>query len=459
VTRRVLAVCLGLTVVVLIVMLVPLGFDFRDRERDELLARVERDTVAIAFFVEDELDPQATDVGIDLPTVVEGYEARTGGRVVIVDGAGTSVADSDPPPDEPAIGRDFSTRPEFALALAGEVSTGSRPSDTLDTGLVFVAVPVASGGQVDGAVRVTYPTAELDERVRRNWFVLGGLSAVTLVAATVVSVVLARSVSRPLFRVRDAAAALGAGKLDTRAPADEGPPEVRDLAAAFNRTAGRLEELVTAQDQFVADASHELRTPLTALRLRLEALDGDEDADAALAEVHRMARLVDGLLALARAERPDASATAEPVPLAAFLHERRDAWEPLAADAEVALEVVAGAGAALATPDRMAQVVDNLIANAIDASPRGTTVRLLGVAGDDRAEVHVLDEGPGLPEDQRQRAFDRFWRASSRRARFGGSGLGLAIVRKLVLADGGDVRLDEAPGGGVEAVVRYPAAR
>jgi signal transduction histidine kinase len=85
-------------------------------------------------------------------------------------------------------------------------------------------------------------------------------------------------------------------------------------------------------------------------------------------------------------------------------------------------------------------------------------VRLLAVADGVRAEVHVIDEGPGLPAADRERAFDRFWRASNRRSRFGGSGLGLAIVQKLVVADGGDVRLDEAPGGGIDAVVRYPAA-
>jgi signal transduction histidine kinase len=460
VTRRLLVSSLGLTLVVLLALVVPFGRTFREREREDLLARVERDAFAIAFFVEDELDPEATDAGIDVGAVAVGYEQRFGGRVVVVDRTGIAVADSDPPSGEAGVGRDFSTRPEFAEALAGAVATGTRPSETLGEGLVFVAVPVASGGSVDGAVRITYPTAEVDARVRRQWLALGGISLVTLAAAAVIAVVLGRSVARPLRDLQGAAVALGAGDLTRRAPEGDGPPEVRSTAAAFNRMASRLEALVTAQDHFVADASHELRTPLTALRLRLEALDPDDDVDAALAEVARMSRLVDGLLALARADRTDGGAsTATAVELSSFLEERCEAWEPLAAESGVLLEAAPAPGAALADADRIAQVVDNLVANALDAAPAGSTVRLLARADGGRVAIHVVDEGPGLTAEERARAFDRFWRAAgSRGARFGGSGLGLAIVEKLVAADGGTVRLDEAPSGGIDAVVEYPTA-
>jgi signal transduction histidine kinase len=459
VTRRLLVSSLGLTLVVLLALVVPFGRTFRAREREDLLARVERDAFAIAFFVEDELDPQATDAGIDVGAVAEGYEQRFGGRVVIVDRTGIAVADSDPPSGEAGVGRDFSTRPEFAEALAGAVAIGTRPSETLGEGLVFVAVPVASGGSVDGAVRITYPTAEVDARVRRQWLALGGISLVTLAAAAAIAVVLGRSVARPLRDLQGAAVALGSGDLAKRAPEGVGPPEVRSTAAAFNRMASRLEALVTAQDHFVADASHELRTPLTALRLRLEALEPDDDVDAALAQVARMSRLVDGLLALARADRGDASSTAAPVELSSFVEERCEAWEPLAAEGGIRLEAMPAGGAALANADRMAQVVDNLVANALDAAPAGSTVRVMTRADGDRVAIHVVDDGPGMTREERARAFDRFWRApGSRSARFGGSGLGLAIVQKLVAVDGGSVRLDEAPSGGVDAVVEYPTA-
>ena len=461
-TRRLLGSFLGLTVVVLLIALVPLGLSFADREQEDLLARVERDAVAIAFFVEDELDPAAPDIGIDLQGVADGYEARTGGRVVIVDRVGVALADSDPPGTsvDGGVGRDFASRPEIATALTGEVARGNRASDTLGARLVFVAVPVASGGSVDGAVRITYPTAEVDERVRRNWLVLGGLATVTLLTAGGLSVLLASSVTRPLRRLQAATTALGAGELDARASTASGPPEVRSVAEAFNLMAARLEELIGSQEQFVADASHELRTPLTALKLRLEMLDGEADAEAALREVDRMARLVDLLLALARADRPN-STTATIIELGAFLDDRSDAWGPLAADADVALEVVVAAGTVVrGVADRLAQIIDNLIANALDAAPSGSTVRVTaGPEPSGGVALHVVDEGPGLTPEQRARAFDRFWRASSTRGRFGGTGLGLAIVAKLALAEGAAITLEPAPGGGIDAVVRYPAAR
>jgi signal transduction histidine kinase len=463
VTRRLLVASIGLTVVVLIVLVVPLGLSFADREREDLLAGVERDAVAIAFYVEDELDPEATDVGIDVQAVAEGYQQRTGGRVVVVDGLGISVADSDPPPGSAASGRDFTSRPEVATALAGSVSRGTRRSTTLGEGFVFVAVPVASGGLVDGAVRITYPTGAVDSRVRRNWLVLGGLSAVTLATAAVISLVLASSVTRPLRRLQAAAVDLGEGDLGARVPAEPGPPEIRDVATTFNRMAGQLQALVGAQEQFVADASHELRTPLTALRLRLEVLQATDrpdpaGLDAALAEVARLARLVEGLLALARADRPGAEASG-PVPLRAFLLERRDAWAPLAAESGLELAVdVQGEPAALTGADRLAQVVDNLLANALEVAPEGSTVGLTAAAvPGGNVEVHIVDAGPGLTTEERERAFDRFWRRAGGRGTTGGSGIGLAIVRKLVTGDGGDVRLDEAPGGGIDAVARYPA--
>lgn len=455
-TRRLLAASLGLTIVVLLVLVVPLGLSFADRERDDLLARVERDTVAVAFFVEDDLDPQAPDKGIDLRALADGYRGRTGGRVVIVDATGIALADSQPPTDADGVGRDFSSRPEIAQALRGEVARGTRDSDTLGSALAYVAVPVASGGDVDGVVRISYPTDEIDERVRRNWLVLGGLSIVTLTVAAGVAVVLSRSVTLPLRRLQKVAGDLGAGDLDARATTDVGPPEVRALGVAFNRMAAQLDELLAAQEQFVADASHELRTPLTALKLRLEMVDGGADTDAALDEVDRMTRLVESLLVLARADRPGPTERDE-VDLGAFVEERRDLWEPLAADAGIDLVASAPVGATVtATRDRLAQIVDNLISNALDAAPEGSEVHLRCEATPRSVEIHVVDAGAGLTPDERNRAFDRFWRSNHAAGRFGGSGIGLAIVRKLAAADGAVVELLDADGGGVDAVVRYP---
>ncbi|MDP1803775.1 MAG: HAMP domain-containing sensor histidine kinase, partial [Acidimicrobiales bacterium] len=314
-----------------------------------------------------------------------------------------------------------------------------------------------------GAVRVTFPTSAVDARVRRNWLTLGAIGGLTLAAAAVAGLALGRWASRPLRDLERATTALGRGDLAARSPVGAGPPEVRRLAAAVNETADRLQELMGAQEAFVADASHQLRTPLTSLRLRLELLEqalagGGQSTEAtgvaaSLREVARLSRLVDGLLALARVERSASSATAEVVDLRSALEDRAEAWSAVAADEDASIVVEADLVRARATPDRLAQVLDNLIANAVEASPAGGVVVLRAFLGPGGVELHVADQGPGLPEEAREHAFDRFWSGREGGGRLGGSGLGLAIVRKLVEADGGTVELRARPAGGIDATV------
>jgi signal transduction histidine kinase len=454
-TRRLLLSYLTITAFVLLILEVPLAITFERSERNRLESAVEHDADSLASFSEDRLEGHPSS---DVQRYAVRYQQRTGGRVVIVDKRGVSVADSAGTP-----GADFSRdRPEIAIALRGQVASGTRYSHTLGQHLLYVAVPVASDGKVYGAVRITYPTTTIDRRVRRNWLSLLALAGVVLATVGVVGYVLARSVTRPVRGLGEAADALARGNLDARAPTGDGPPEVRALASEFNDMADRLEELVNAQRTFVADASHELRTPLTALRLRMENLAATptdelrrDDLEAATDEVARLARLVDGLLALARAEgkRPER----EVVDVAGEVHERVDVWRALAEEQEVDLALsTRGDTRALAVPGAVAQILDNLLANALEVSPPGTEVHVHADAIDGRVEVHVIDHGPGLPPEDRRRAFDRFWRAES--GPDGGSGLGLAIVSQLAHASGGRAQLLEAKGGGIDALVTLPRA-
>jgi signal transduction histidine kinase len=455
-TRRLLANYLTVTVIVLAALVIPLGVTNARSERRDLTTKIERDAVALASLAEDTLEGDSAKAEA-LAEVANRYRLDTGARVVVVDTTGLGVVDTEPPVPGP---RSFASRPEFASALAGEVATGVRHSDTLGTDLLYVAVPVARSGVVHGALRVSYPTSELNERVLRYWLILAAVAAVVLAVIWAVGLRLARSVAKPLADVERAAAAARAGDLSARAPDDAGPAEVRSLAASFNRTVAALDDLVRSRDAFVADASHQLRTPLAALRLRLENLERDVapeargDLEASLAEVERLSRLVDGLLALARADV--ASAHPQPLGLRAAVDERLDVWGPLAAEHDVTLvsDVEAGLGA-LVTPGRIEQVLDNLLANALEVSPPGSAIGVTGLAAGRFAELRVRDQGPGMSEDERARSFDRFW---SRRVGEGGTGLGLAIVNRLVTSDGGEVELAEAPGGGLEAVVRLPLA-
>jgi signal transduction histidine kinase len=454
VTRRLLLSYLTITAFVLVVLVTPLGITFAARERDRLEVGIERDAGAIASLVEEALEN-----GESLDNVRPAMEryASGGARIVVVDTRGFSLVDSDAPDQPP---RDFSTRPEFQAALAGERSGGVRASTTLGHDLLYVAIPVASGGVIHGAVRISYPTSTVDASVRANWLRLGGLSVAVLASVTGAGLVLARGVTGPVRRLEAASHELAAGDFDVRVSEDDGPPELRALARSFNVMADRVDQLIGANRRFVADASHQLRTPLTALQLQLETLDGAPAAQrrtkvaAALAETERLGRLVESLLVLARA---DAGPVAEvTVDLGGTVRDRVAVWDPVAREHGVQLQVQVPPEAPVRTMSgAIEQVLDNLLSNAIAASPAGSAIRLTVLAGREAVELHVGDQGPGMTAEQRERAFERFWRAPGPSSR--GFGLGLAIVHELVTASGGEVRLQPGAGGrGLDAVVVLP---
>jgi signal transduction histidine kinase len=454
VSRRLLVSYLALAIVVLALLEIPLGISYARNERHDLSVNVERDAVALASLAEDALE-QRTSAPPALTRLARRYQSDTGGRVIVVDAQGRALVDS----ESQGLGADFSTRPEIAAALDGTVATGTRHSRTLGTDLLYVAVPVASGGVVHGAARITYPTSEVDERVRRYWLVLAAIAAVVLAVAVALAGGFARWIVRPLSRVDAAAGEVAGGNLAVRVPA-AGPPELRRLAGSFNEMVAKLQALLHSQEQFVADASHQLRTPLTALRLRLENLAQDagpqqsEELEGALDELERLGALVDGLLTLARADRA-ASAPVE-LDIAAAIDERVEAWSALAEEQHVQLQARAhGRPHALVTPGRIEQVLDNLLANALEVAPAGTSIDLTAARAHGWIEVRVLDRGPGMSSEEIARAFDRFWRADQGE---GGFGLGLAIVQRLVHADGGEIELQPRAGGGLEAIVRLPVA-
>ena len=301
-------------------------------------------------------------------------------------------------------------------------------------------------------------TAELDERLRVLWAVLAAIAAGGLVTGAIAAVWVGRWAGRPLSALDAAAQRLGGGALDTRSAARQGPPEVRRLASTFNTMAGRLEALVHGNRAMMADVSHQLRTPLAALRLRLDLLaaDADEATAAELAgaqgEIARLSRLVDGLLAVARAE--SAVTVPVPVPVADVIRDRVAAWSPVAEERAAGLSA-SGPGQLRASlgEGHLEQILDNLIANALDAVPAGGHVRVSAHPGGRGALVVVADDGPGMSRAQQEAAFRRFASNTS-----GGTGLGLAIVHRLATSNGGSAELSDTPGGGLTVTLDLPAA-
>lgn len=459
---RLIAVLLGVTAMILVAHDLPLAAHLRRVERDRLITGLERDAFTIAGRTEELLEQGAgarPDEQSRLTTMLSEYLAQTGGRVIVTDAAGTAVVSSD---EEAITGTDYSTRPEIGQALTGELASGERDSATLGLRLAYVAVPVLSGNDIEGSVRITYPTSVIDERVESRVRGLLVVAIVSLGVALAAAIIFAQTVTRPLRRLRGATEQLAEGDLSVRAADDDGPPEVRSLASSFNAMGERIERMVVQQRSFAGDASHQLRTPLTALRLRLEQA-GDElerdpvaaraRLDSATAETERLQRLIDGLLVLARAEGRQHELMT--VDAAAIVRERAELWRALGEEQGVDVLVDAPATVpvpVLAVPSALEQIVDNLLDNALRFAPEGTSIEVRVAPSGSGAELHVLDRGPGMTAEQLAHALDRFWRAADAPA--GGSGLGLAIVANLAEASGGTVQLTARPGGGLDAAVR-----
>jgi signal transduction histidine kinase len=447
VIKRLLA---GYVVIVLVLagaLAIPFGIVFAERQREQFAVALERDAVVLATIYEDALQHDLEIV----PVPADAYAQRTGVRVVIVDIEGESVVDTGD--DTP---RSFSSRPEIDAALSGERFSGTRYSSTLQEELFVAAVPVASGSRVYGAVRLTVFNDDVEEQVHAMWLSLGLVVVVAVGATAIVAFVVARSVTRPIARLGEAAALIAAGDLSARAGIADAPPELAKLAATFDEMAERVESLVESQRSFVADASHQLRTPLTALRLRLESIQADatgeelEAFDDVAVEVERLSLLIDQLLELSR----EGSATTVPVDVEDIVSQRFSLWEPVARENSVAFEMHLDdlpPCDAVALPGSLEQILDNLIDNALRYTPEGSSVTVsTSSIHDGRCRIEVLDSGPGVSEEDLDRVFDRFWRGDSDQP---GTGLGLAIVAHLANRSGGTVTAANVPGGGLSVMV------
>jgi signal transduction histidine kinase len=293
----------------------------------------------------------------------------------------------------------------------------------------------------------------------------------TLPLAVIVSVVgvqvLARGMTSPLREMTAAARRMAGGDYSQRVRATS-RDEVGQLAEAFNTMAQDLEQVDLLRREMVANVSHELRTPVTALRAQLENMvDGVSEPDpatlqAALSQTERLGRLVTYLLDLSRIEAGAVGLDITQVRLAEFLHEAAASAEPVAADKalEFVVTVVPPDLTVEADPERLHQVVANLLHNAVRHSPPGASVRLearrAGGAGTGVVLIDVVDEGPGIAPADRQRVFERFTRgnapAQTGQVSTGGTGLGLAIVRWAAELHGGTVQVADSPSGCVMRV-------
>ena len=327
----------------------------------------------------------------------------------------------------------------------------------------LLVAPIVRDGRAVGTLRLANPltpVAQAQSSLRRTFVIVGALS---LVLAALAGVALASVIAAPLRRITTVAAAASAGDLSTRAGPVGASGEVGVLAAAFDAMLERLERAFKRQSEFVSDASHELRTPLAVVRAQVELLDRETDAcsrhDATatlLRRLDELDRLVGDMLTLASAE---AGELIEPqtIDLDDFFEDvRRDL--PLFGERDFRMHAVGGT--LQADPDRLTQVLRNLVRNAVAHTNPGDRIEVSARGLDGNLEIEVTDTGPGIPADQLGRIFERFHRVDGSRSRdSGGAGLGLAIARAIVDAHGGDIEAESAPGRGATFRVSLPGYR
>jgi len=446
-SRRIALVTMGLVTALLILAVVPLGLSLTANERASFRFSVESSARQLGAQAEEHLADHNPPTAMNQALA----EAAEEGDCGVVFAASGSVAGTTPcAPDLAA----------HAATLSAGVKSGSEDATFAQDGdWLLAAVPIGDDGSLAGTAVLVRSADSVDDRIAVVWAWLAGTGLVVLALGALFARWLGHWVARPLTVLRVAASGFGDGDLDARVPSAAGPDEVRELSVVFNRMAERTQSLIGSHRDWVADVSHQLRTPLTALRLRTDLLadEAEEETAAEMAglqvEMTRLASLVDGLLAVARAEgdvpRPETVRADE------VAADRVATWEPVARDRGVTLSLHAPKPApAHLGPGDLDQMLDNLIANALDSVPEGGRVQVAAVKGQGRVVVRVVDDGPGMSEQARASAFRRFGRSGT-----GGNGLGLAIVHRLATANGGEVALEPTPGGGLTAQLELPSAR
>lgn len=445
-TQRLVIAMTALVAVIALALAIPLGLAISNYERENFLNSLEFDTLTTASVM-------SSQPYIDWQATADNTADRTGARVVVVDSDLTLVADS----DSTGVDRSFD-RPEIEAALAGELASNVRPSVTLNDELRFVAAPIVQNFNVVAVVRLSLSESAVERAVLIAELWLIAFVASVIFAAGLVAWLLSRSIARPVDALTEVVE-LMPQYLSIRADETHGTKEIRQAATALNSTAARLEGLLSRTQRVAADASHHLRSPLTGVRLRLEAIsDVSKDpevtsnADAAIAEVDRLAHRIDQILLLTRSDSGMLNMRQES--LSEIVRGRVEAATVIAQEKGIQIRSDLEDCTVTVPAGTCSRIIDELLGNALKYAESEVVVHLGKVGA--FCELTVSDDGLGLPEGEGYtQIFDRFYRAANSQA--GGSGLGLALVQESARMAGGDAWAESAPAGsGLRISVRLP---
>jgi signal transduction histidine kinase len=417
--RRLIVVFVAVTTLVAAAFVIPLAVLVRNVARERALDDASRDASALSPVLAVSEDAEALRVAIS--------RTRSGsdGRLTVFLASGAAIG-----------GRADATEHVVAGLRDGRAFSGS-----VSNGAEIVSPVVRSNGTIS-VVRVFVPTDELRKGVVRAWLALGGVGVALVVASVLLADRLARSVTRPMTALADASHRLGDGDLSARVD-PEGPPEIADVGTAFNVLARRVEGLLHAEREDVADLAHRLRTPLTALRLQIDQVHDPRLRHQLAQSADGLARSLDQLIVEARRVAAPGSAACDAREVTI---ERAAFWQALADEQARRTRVDVPAGEVLVpvNGDELAAAIDVLVENVFVHTPDGTPYEIALTASDGAARLVIADAGPGFPH------LDVVARGES-----GGSstGLGLDIARRTAEHAGGRLVIGTAGTGHVELVV------
>ncbi len=419
-------------------------YSFEDFHLDRMHQDLAYDATLVARLVSHDLSAGSE----SLPNLVRDLRSTRSPdiRILVFDRLGQPVASSFPE-DERSL-NPGGVDPAVEKALQGESTMQREGIPASNQEAMYAAVPVQADGQIVGAVKLAYSLSHMEPIVRRLRLLVASGVALAALLAVGVSMLLGETISRPVRRLAQAARAVAAGEMSQRVEV-RSQDELRLLADSFNHMSARLVALEEARRAFLADVAHDLRSPVGAMRAGVEALLGGAQEDPALrarllrgveAALGGLVRVTDDLVQLARFEAGQMEFAWATVQLSRLVQEAALRFEAEAKRQGLRLEVEVRAEMSLVQgdEDRLAQVLNNLVSNAIKFTAGGGTIILRAGEGPDHVWASVADAGVGIRAEDLPHVFDRFYRGDAGQGKRG-MGLGLAIVRYIVEGHGGTV--------------------
>jgi signal transduction histidine kinase len=432
VRRRLILVALAIASMVALAFLVPLGVYVRRYSHDQAMVAASQDAREVssyASFIDDPSRLQNTLRNL-------GYSASPNDIVVwYADGRRLGVASKDTTGQPPA-----SVKTMLDRGPSNAVNSRTRMPGGLE--ILYPTTGVQSGFIV---VRVFVPNDVLYKDLYRQWVPLAAVALALILAGVAVADRLATAIVKPVKELASVTRRLSAGESDARTTPG-GPPEIADVGGAVNHLADRIDDLLAAERETLADLSHRLRTPLAALRLDADGLAGTEIGERIMADIEAMEAAVSNVIREVRAPKRAADVSCDLVDVA---RTRCEFWQVLAEDDEREWSVHLPSGAAWVPlkRDDLAIALDQVMTNAFTYTPEGTPIRVVVTPGSGEVTLTVDDDGPGFPDG---------FEIKRGESQGGSTGLGLDIVQRTVRAVGGRLTLTRAPSGGARVQMTFP---